>query len=613
MNDAAVTIASLRLTGPEKEPALLEFGSRLNVVFGPSDTGKTFVFQCLDFMLGGSKQPKEIPETSGYDTLHLELRLGQRNRRLTVQRALQGGDYRVRENATKDVVLKGTHITGRSDTLSWFLLEATGLEGKKVRTNKLGQTRELSFRDVARLILVDEKAVIGDGSPYLSGQVVNETAEKAVLRLLLSGSDDSAVVYKGDPKIVRGRKEGGLEVLRVLLEGARRDLAALAMEGDSAAWTRSLEDLESALARAAFDLAAEEGALAEIEAHRKKAWAELRKIESRKGILAGLQTRFVLLRDHYSSDLLRLDAIADAGSQLQQLKEEKCPVCGASPEHHQRERHDGPSPAEVVDACRAEAAKIRGLGVDLESTLADNAREVSKLAAEAIHWREEVASAEADLRTHLSPRLQAAAKRLREGQAERDRYRQALALVGRTLELEMLQGATSHQPPQKSQMAESTPRADDVEELSKAVEHALSGWQLPGTGRVVFSEGDFDFVVSGRRRASHGKGVRAITHAASTLALLTTCRRRGRPHPGFVAIDSPLVVYRQPDPGEPSLTADVKDAFYRSLAHGQGEGQVIIFENEEPPGDLASTATLIRFTGTPHGRSGFIPTFDWAK
>jgi hypothetical protein len=81
----------------------------------------------------------------------------------------------------------------------------------------------------------------------------------------------------------------------------------------------------------------------------------------------------------------------------------------------------------------------------------------------------------------------------------------------------------------------------------------------------------------------------------------------GMPHPGFVLIDSPLVVYREPDTDESGFSHDVKNAFFRSIADDFRASQVIIFENEDPPSDLGTDVNIIRFTGAAHGRQGFIP------
>ncbi len=62
MSHIGFVITRLALTGPNRADAELLFRRGLNVVTGPSDTGKTFAFQCIDFMLGASTPPKAIRE-----------------------------------------------------------------------------------------------------------------------------------------------------------------------------------------------------------------------------------------------------------------------------------------------------------------------------------------------------------------------------------------------------------------------------------------------------------------------------------------------------------------------------------------------------------------------
>lgn len=175
-------------------------------------------------------------------------------------------------------------------------------------------------------------------------------------------------------------------------------------------------------------------------------------------------------------------------------------------------------------------------------------------------------------------------------------------------ELQGLMAELEGQMPKRGMELESARvRSDEAEVFSKEVESLLRDWHFPGLDRVTFSEGDQDIVISGRMRASHGKGVRAIAHAAFNLALLKYCLKREMPHPGFVLIDSPLVVYREPDTDEGGFSPDVKEAFYRSIAEEFQTAQVIIFENDDPPLDMENEANLIRFTGADNGRYGFIP------
>src|SRR5690606_42095726 len=63
----------LRLTGINKKDAIIYFKPGLNVISGPSNTGKTFIFDCIDYMLGSSDKLRNIPELKGYSNIILEI------------------------------------------------------------------------------------------------------------------------------------------------------------------------------------------------------------------------------------------------------------------------------------------------------------------------------------------------------------------------------------------------------------------------------------------------------------------------------------------------------------------------------------------------------------
>ena len=202
----------LALTGPGKVAAEVRFARGLNVIGGPSDSGKSFIAQCLDYALGGGALPKEIPEAEGYSSVDLEIEGNDDQRVYTLERSLRGGEVLCKTDGQPDRVLAAKHQSGNEDTVSQFLLDLSGLGTKRVRTNEQGKTRPLSFRDIARLVIVDEESVIKEDSPVLSGQVIHETVEGGVFRLLLTGTDDSSIIAKEDPKVAKGRQAGKIEL-----------------------------------------------------------------------------------------------------------------------------------------------------------------------------------------------------------------------------------------------------------------------------------------------------------------------------------------------------------------------------------------------------------------
>ena len=370
-------LRQLNLTGPGVANAELRFARGLNVIVGPSDTGKTFIAQCIDFVMGSGTAPREIPEAARYTSIRLEIESQDGTHVYLLERSLRGGEIRLSTHADADRVLGAKHQADNEDTISGFLLAMSGLDGKRVRTNQQGKTRPLSFRDLAPLILVDEESVIRATSPVLTGQYTTRTVESSVFRLLLTGTDDSSVITKEDPKVAKGRQEGRAEVLEVLLQQTRDQLGELKVVGTHAKTRDQLALLEAASETASAELAAEQMSAAAVEEQRRSAWIQLRHAESRADVLLELQKRFELLQQQYSSDLRRLDAITEAGFRLGQMKEERCPVCGALAEHHESEhQQERSAPADVAQACKSEAEKTTKLLRDLQTTLASNAGEV---------------------------------------------------------------------------------------------------------------------------------------------------------------------------------------------------------------------------------------------
>jgi hypothetical protein len=93
-----VTTLQLRLLhltfiGKNVEPASVKFGPAVTLVRGPSDTGKSFIVDAIDFMLGANSL-KEIPERAGYSTVLLGLELPDTSV-VTLSRSVDGGNFGV--------------------------------------------------------------------------------------------------------------------------------------------------------------------------------------------------------------------------------------------------------------------------------------------------------------------------------------------------------------------------------------------------------------------------------------------------------------------------------------------------------------------------------------
>jgi len=429
------TLKQLCLTGKGAPKAEITFELGLNVVVGPSDTGKTFITQCIDFMLGASTPPKSIPEVDGYDTAYLELETAT-GETLVLQRSLSGGAFLLSRGG-ETFTLKEVHEAENEDTVSHFFLSLTGFSGQKVRTNARGGTRTVSFRDIAHLIVVGEEDVITERSPILSGQYTSKTAETSVFRLLLTGHDDSSLIEQDETKVAKGKQEGKKELLEELLAKNKSEIAELKPEDITPeSLDGVLGETEAAIEELNNALTAERASASNLESERKSAWQSLRQVESRAAVSVELQHRFELLQEQYASDLRRLEAIGEAGVRLAQMTEERCPVCGAIAEHHdEKHRLAYAQPEDVAVACGAEAEKLQLLVRELSVTISSNNQELNGLETKAESYRVKLNAAQQTLHEEMQPRVAMLVDRLRMMDQRRGRLESLATLFRRRDEL----------------------------------------------------------------------------------------------------------------------------------------------------------------------------------
>ncbi len=120
-------IRRLTLVGRGVPNAEVQFREGLNVVSGPSDTGKTFIVQCIDYMLGGKDVPESIPEAARYETVRLALDVSVGDDEVVLERSIRGGDFKLVIPGAVDRNLSAKHSAGDKDSASQYLLGLSGL------------------------------------------------------------------------------------------------------------------------------------------------------------------------------------------------------------------------------------------------------------------------------------------------------------------------------------------------------------------------------------------------------------------------------------------------------------------------------------------------------
>lgn len=603
----------LTFIGRNVEPASVEFGTRATVIRGPSDTGKSFIVDAIDFMLGATKL-KEIPEREGYSTALLGLTLPS-GEIVTLSRAVTGGalglypgDIRSGPLGPPPRQLSGKHSPTSIENVSRYLLSHLGLDGKQVRKNAQNVTHFLSFRNIAPLCVVDETAMQAETSPALSGRPTDKTKEISTLKLLLQDEDDShlvAVQSKTERNRLANAKVEVLDRLLADLEDQIRDAA-------------EVHELRTQMERLNARVEQQTSSIAQLTANRSKLVREQAKADrlasaARRSIVdaESLTSRFQLLLDQYTSDLERLQMVAEAGTLLGYFNPGRCMFCGAEPEHQHLNEDCADDTTYFGESVLAEQRKTTALRNDLLDALVDLESQRSKLSDRLNRFLEQADDIRAQLR-QLDEALSPYQGTLRELLESRSRVDKVLAAYEQIDKLQALKTELAAVGEEEPATAVTGLQLNTLTALSEHISARLRAWGVPDADRVRYDRTEQDIIAGDQLRSAHGKGVRAILHSAFTIALAQYCFDRDLPHPGFIVLDSPLVTYRPPEEGGPTDASDRLDVsvaarFYADVQQNFG-GQIIIMENTDPPNGLDAESVDVPFTkNAHHGRYGFFP------
>ncbi len=616
MDKFGFQLRSLKLVGDNVEDAEIRFTSGLNLISGPSNTGKTFIFDCIDYMFGKKDIPRVIEESKKYNKAFLEIEVLSNNEIYTLERSIiKNNHFNIFCGQTLLGIYKkqndNKNKNKNENNISSFLLSFFNLANKKLKTNKQNKKRTLTFRDIKRLFMVSEEDIIKKRSPIFSGHRTSATAEQSVFSLLLSGIDDALLVALEDPKISKAKNNAKIEF-------AKEIISQLESEMSKERKKLEFDKLQDKLSSHSEDYNHLNKNLEQLqdkatvrEQERSEYWTEIRKIDSRKNVLSELNKRFELLEEQYISDLKRLDAIFEASAILDQVQPSKCSICGASAEYHDNDCQEDNAEC-VKESCEIEKNKIILLQNSLEETRQDINLEREKLSEKYTRNVAIIKEINLDIEKNLKPQISHIINEINLNFEQKENLKLDISNSQKIKKYSQLVESLSKSKIVSKEALGSDKKLDDeLKKLCDLIEKILDDWKCFSKNKIFFNDDKvWDIVISGKERISDGKGFRAITHSAFNLGLFKYCILNNMSHPGFIIIDSPLTVYDEPEEKKNLENQNIDKLFYESIVREFGQQQVIIFENEKLPVTFNNNNPInnIKFTGLKNnGRYGFIP------
>lgn len=582
-------IERLIVTGSGKEPSILEFKKGLNIVCGPSDTGKSYVLECIDYLFGSGNI--RFDRGTGYDLV--KLTVATENGRITLERQLD--TKKIKVHSTDPDIESGNYGTsGKKNNISDLWLQLIGIkEEHHIIKNSRFEKQRLTWRTFSHMFLIKETSVFQEQSIIMPKQNTASTAALSALLFLITGRDFAEANPLEEKKIKEARKKAVVDYIHTRLANFADRKVKLGRIPDIDA-----SNLQAKVEAVLDDIAKTERAIAESIKRNKQLLKEIFETNAQLAECNTLYNRYQALRSQYAADIKRLTFIVEGELNRDSTTEiSKCPFCeGDIPV-----KDDGG----YVEASHAELHRIQLQLSDLEEANHDIVKERSALEMKVADLNKEKSEVEVLLNNELKPKVAALKQTLAQ-------YRQAIEIQNETtvigeFETSMKTELFEMQMEDDSEVefkVKSYFNRDILGSLDDSLNKTLELCKYEGLSSAYFSPSNFDVFINGKSKDAFGKGYRAFLNTVLALVLMRYLLEHGKFAPGLLVVDSPILSLKEP--GDEKASDTMKAALFQHLLDNQENGQIIIIENDPPALDYTE-ANVIAFTkDEARGRYGFL-------
>lgn len=599
-------IEKLVVSGGGHIATVLEFKPGLNFVLGPSNTGKSLIMDCLDYVFGFTPKknhPSKIVDNNyGYERIALHLITGRGT--VTLERKI--GDTKIIVSGTDPTVAPGKYSVGHNakKNINSVYLHLLGIdEPHSVRSAEKGsKTQELTWRSMLHLFFIRQGDVARENSALLAPRSVGPTASAAVLLYLLTGQDANDLAAAEDPKISEAKKKA----LIGYIQGKVEELSAKREKLEETLSSSNIADPRTSVERIRNEIS-------ELQAQMGAAAKESQQIMSQiyewNGKLSESKTvehNFSILHQQYQSDIRRIGFIVDGAVSISPVRKKvRCPICG---EEIERVRDTS-----FIDASAAELEKIKRHLSELSDAQRSVEHQQEAIISTIRTLEEKKDAIDTLISEQLQPKLSAFEEELE----------QHLKLIQLSSELEVIrQNETQYRSELFSKETEETPEDskhnifedydyDIIQGFENKLREILQASKIGGAATARLNMENFDIEIGNLKKSvSMGGGFCGILNTITTFAMSAYLIDLDRYAPGFYAVDSSLTQLSEAEHKEQNDT--IKQNFIEYLIAHAHERQVIIVEQTKrmpftPTESEEDGIHVIQFSrNREEGRYGFL-------
>lgn len=578
----------------------LDLEPGLNIIYGESNTGKSLIVDCIDYMFGATEHRFD----QKLDIKELRIDIDVDGGSLSMTRKIDSTEFSVSSSVSG--IDSDTYKTGNSKkSINSVWLKLMGIDDEvKIIQTLAGKTQRLTLRTLFHTFLIDEQRVQAASSVLSSGIGFNKKVGTPVLSSLLYFATEKNYLPDENGKDSRTRKERKDAVKKFV----DRSMSKLAEKKVSELQNLSKEtpaELQRKVNQVLDEIGAAEGALEEATNESRELADRIIAIDSQIAECRVLKNRNASLKTQYASDIKRLTFIVEGdihGEELPRL--EYCPFCNGELPKEKTES--------CIDAAVAEVEKIEAQIRDLQSVQIALDEEMRELTAERTDLIEKRRNVDMRIRAELRPQISELRSHLANYTLALNQYK-AKELIDAFSDVLVSELRITEEEESTEIKVNIPSKFVEVfeDKLNGVLKNLLEACHYHNLTGVRFDSDDYDVVVNGHLKKSQGKGFRAFLNTVLAVAIQECLDDYNHCHPWLLVVDSPILSLKEKEDhiGEEHTSETMKTGLFNYLLTHQSTRQTIIIENEIPNLDYSS-AHMEEFTKDENrGRYGLITEY----
>lgn len=596
-------IKSITASGPNVETSTVSLKNGLNIISGPSNTGKTGIVRCILYVLNKywkTDGEKYFPFAEKYGYKGVSVEFVNDDGYALFTRGIDDKNVNIKSNIPG--IKNGfIGISSKKENLNDIILKLIGINKRhQVPKNTKYATQSLTWNGVSSLWYLDEESITQSNPIMLLGQVVQRTAFLSSLLFMITGKEIDIPEGIKDPKISKAKKDAVKSQLKLQLQ----EIGEKTKELSEALISSPINSIEDKFNNLLEEIKEVEKAVSNQISEIKEVQSNITEINQKVIDATVYISRYDDLKTQYIADIKRLSFIVDGEKAVNSIPENKeCPFC-----HHEITSIEGHS---HIDAANAELGRILEQLDGLKKSTDNVTDKRKKLLRQLEYLKEKKDSLNDILRRELKPKLENLTNLKKDYQgyislkSQLDVYRQMSSdWTNRIIEIEK-DSKKIHQYHPKEHFPDNF--ANDISSYARDI---LTRCNYGNLNSVIFNLDTFEIEINGNEKSEvNGKGYRSFLNTVVNLSFRRYMALKSVYKTGTVIIDTPFLGL---DQGEENNTPDgLKNGLIQYLNNSQNEGQVILIENSDAMPSIDNfkqdNINFIKFTkNKDKGRYGFL-------